>query len=187
MKKRILFISLSVIILLSVIGIIYKVSAGHHHFRKVNPAFKEYVEAFTTGVVSTESTIKIRLNHDYADSILFNTPVKNDLFSFSPSMAGKAYWIDSRTIEFRPDKRLPSKEFYECEFYLSKILKVPDSLATLKFQFQTMGQDYEVKWENHKAYNGDDLTKEKLFGTLKTADVADDKDIRKNTQRHSKR
>jgi uncharacterized protein YfaS (alpha-2-macroglobulin family) len=49
----------------------------------------------------------------------------------------------------------------------------------MEFQFQTMQQDYEIKIENHKAYNKSDLTLEKLYGTLHTADIADDLQIEK--------
>ena len=102
-----------------------------------------------------------------------------NLFSFKPSIKGKAIWIDSRTIEFCPETKLPPKKFYEVEFFLSKLIKVPDSLTTMEFQFQTMQQDYEIKIENHKAYNKSDLSLEKLYGTLNTADIADDKQIEK--------
>jgi uncharacterized protein YfaS (alpha-2-macroglobulin family) len=179
MKKRILLISSSVAILLIVATIIYKSMHHKHQFRRVNPAFKEYVEAFTSGVISTQSAIKVRLANNYADSALFNTKVKEDLFDFSPSIKGKTYWVDSRTVEFKPDEALPAKEFYEVKFYLSKVLKVPDSLKTLEFQFQTIQQDFMLKVDNHKAYKKTDLTKEKLYGTITTADFAEDMKVEK--------
>ena len=179
MKKRTLIIGATAIAVLVLAFVIYKVAFQKHQFKPVNPAFKEYVQAFTTGVVSTHSSIKVRLANDFADSALFNEPIKENLFSFSPTIKGKAYWVDSRTIEFRPDKQLPPKKFYEAEFYLSKLMKIPDSLKTMEFQFQTMQQDYEVIIDNHKAYNKSDLSREKLYGRIITADVAEDKDIEK--------
>ncbi len=165
-------------LLLSVL-IIFAVTGRKHHFIRVNPAFKEYVQAFTSGVVSTHTGIKVRLNQDFADSVLFNTAIDKKLFDFDPNIKGKAYWIDSRTIEFKPDNPLPPKEFYNVKFYLSKLMKVPDSLAVMEFQFQTMQQDFELKVDNHKAYNKNDRTKEKLYGSILTADVAEEKDVEK--------
>jgi len=179
MKKKTIQIAATVITVVVIAFVVYKIATQKHHFKRVNPAFKEYVQAFTSGVVSTHTTVKVRLANDYADSSLFGTPIKENLFSFKPSIKGKAIWIDSRTIEFCPETKLPPKKFYEVEFCLSKLIKVPDSLKTMEFQFQTMQQDYEVKIENHKAYNKSDLSFEKLYGTLNTADIADDKQIEK--------
>ena len=179
MKKRFLTIGITAIAIVVLAVVIYKTAFQKHQFKPVNPAFREYVQAFTTGVVSTHSTIKVRLANDYADSALFNQEVTEKLFGFSPKIKGKAYWVDSRTIEFRPDEKLPPKKFYEAEFYLSKLLKVPDSLKTMEFQFQTMQQDYEVIVDNHKAYNKSDLSREKLYGRILTADVVVDKDLEK--------
>jgi len=174
MKKQFLFIGSTILIVMVASTIIYKSINHKHHFKKVNPAFRQYVEAFTSGVISTQSTIKIKLANSYADSALFNTPVKEELFDFSPSIKGKAYWVDSKTIEFRPEKTLPAKEFYEAKFFLSKLIKVPNSLKTLEFQFQTMQQDFMLKIDNHKAYKKTDLSKEKLYGTINTADITED-------------
>ncbi|MCX6244818.1 MAG: MG2 domain-containing protein [Bacteroidetes bacterium] len=167
------------ILLVLALTVILMPSCKRHAPRIVNPAFKQYIQAYTAGVVSTHATIKIRLNSDFVDSVMFNAPVEEKLFDFSPNVKGKAFWIDSRTIEFRPDEPLPPKEFYDAEFYITKLLKVPDSLKTFEFQFQTLQQDFEVDVTNHKAYKNTDLTREKLYGTVYTADVADDKKVEK--------
>ncbi|NVN93770.1 MAG: hypothetical protein HXX18_00660 [Bacteroidetes bacterium] len=179
MKKRTIQIAATVITVLVLAFVVYKVATQKHHFKRVNPAFKEYVQAFTSGVVSTHTTVKVRLANDYADSSLFGSEIKESLFSFKPSIKGKAIWMDSRTIAFYPYEKLPPKKFYEAEFYLSKLIKVPDSLKTLEFQFQTLQQDYEVKVENHKAYNKLNLSLEKLYGTIHTADIAEDLQVEK--------
>ncbi|MCX6247176.1 MAG: MG2 domain-containing protein [Bacteroidetes bacterium] len=167
------------VLILLALTVILMPSCKKNAPRRINPAFRQYVEAFTSGVVSTHATIRVRLTSDFVDSVLFNQPVEEKLFSFSPSMKGKVFWINSRTLEFRPDENLPAKEFFNAKFYLSKLLKVPDSLETFEFQFQTLQQDLEVRVTNHKAYSGNDLSKEKLYGTVFTADVADSKQVEK--------
>ncbi|MCX6251998.1 MAG: MG2 domain-containing protein [Bacteroidetes bacterium] len=179
MKKKTFFFLTAMVLVVVVILITISCSRKKHVIRVVNPAFKEYVQAFTSGVVSTHSTIRIRLVNEMADTGLVNVPVDGKLFSFKPSVKGAAYWIDSRTLEFRPSEYLKPGEFYNAEFNLSKLLKVPDSLKTMEFQFQVMQQDCEVKVENHKAYNGSDLGKEKLYGAIITADFANDSAIEK--------
>ncbi len=170
--------NLKVLILLT-LTVILLPSCKRNAPRPVNPAFRQYVQAFTSGVVSTHATIKIVLTNDFVDSVLFNQPVEEKLFNFSPAIKGKAFWIDSRTLEFRPEKNLPAKEFYNAKFYLSKLIKVPDSLNTFEFQFQTLQQDFEVRVINHKAYKNSDPTREKLYGTVTTANEADIRQIEK--------
>ena len=151
--------------ILLILTVILMPSCKRNAVRPVNPAFRQYVQAFTSGVISTRSTLKIRLTSDFVDSVLFNQPVEEKLFDFSPAVKGKVYWIDSRTLEFRPEENLPAKKFYDAKFYLSKLIKVPDSLGTFEFQFQTLQQDFEVRVINYKPYKNNDLTKVKLYGT----------------------
>jgi uncharacterized protein YfaS (alpha-2-macroglobulin family) len=145
----------------------------------VRPAYREYVQAFTSGIVSTASSIRVRLADDFVDSLSLNVPLEENYFKISPSINGKSYWVDTRTLEFKPDEPLPQDRIYTVDFQLSKLVKVPDSLKVMTFQFQTMKQDFEVTITNHKAYRSNDLTREKLYGTLHTADVAVDAEVEK--------
>ena len=166
-------------LVMMILAVIIMPSCRRHSPRPVNPAFRQYIQAFTSGVISSRSTIKIRLTTDFVDSALFNHPIEEKLFDFSPSIKGKTYWIDNRTLEFRPEDSFPANEFYNAKFFISKLIKVPDSLATFEFQFQTLQQDFEVRIINHKPYRNSDLTKEKLYGSILTADVADSKLVEK--------
>ncbi|HNW88274.1 MAG TPA: MG2 domain-containing protein [Bacteroidales bacterium] len=174
-KKKILLFAVIGIFVILVILLIAKTNS--QTIVKVNPAFKEYVAAFTSGVISTESTIKVRLNMDIADSSMFEQPVKEELFDFSPGISGKTYWIDTRTVEFRPDKKLPPDKLYTANFFLSKLISVPDSMKTFVFQFHTVKQVFEVNVDNHKAYDHNNLAWEKVTGSLIMADAAETEDI----------
>ena len=145
----------------------------------VSPSYREYVQAFTSGLVSTASSIKVRLTDDYADSLSLNVSLEKTYFRINPAVKGKTFWSDSRTLEFQPDEPLPHDKVYSVEFLLSKIMRVPDSLKTMIFQFQTMKQDFNVDVSNHKAYRSNDPTRERLYGTLLTADAAIDSDVEK--------
>ncbi len=91
----------------------------------INPAFTEKIAAFTSGVISSESTIQVVLADDYPGQITRNTPVNETVFKFKPDIAGHTVWLDNRTIEFRPEHHLVSGETYSAKFYLSKLMKVP--------------------------------------------------------------
>ncbi len=177
-KKLLLFIGIpALVILVALVLIQLNGKSLKGPLMHVNSAFRQYVQAFTSGLVSTHSTIKIRMADDYVDSSSLIVAMKEDLLKIKPSIKGTSYWIDSRTIEFRPDEPLPPDQVYTVQFLLSKLLTVPDSMKTMEFQFQTIRQDFDVTIDNHKAYSEADLSKEKLTGTVFTADVADDKQV----------
>ena len=140
----------------------------------VNPAFREFVQAFTSGTVSTRTTIKIRLTEDVADSASVGKKADESLFTIRPGIKGSATWIDARTIAFRPDEPLPQDKVYTVDFALSKVMTVPDSLKLLKFQFRTMKQVIQAEVINHTAVSNSDLSREFLTGILYSADEAED-------------
>ncbi|MEI7595937.1 MAG: MG2 domain-containing protein [Bacteroidota bacterium] len=171
MKKPLLYIFGIALVIASIL--VFAKINNNSNKKRVNPAFKKYIVAYTAGVISTESTIKICLSEEIGDSSAFNNVKLNSLFSFSPSIEGNAKWLDAKTIEFCPKEKLPANENYDAVFYLGKLTKVPDSLSDFEFQFKTMKQNCSLIVDNHKAYNSNDLSKEKMIGKIETADVAD--------------
>src|SRR5687767_8156183 len=106
---------------------------------KVDPAFQAYVSAYTSGIISNESYIRVMLSEDYPGLITLDEATSEQYFSFSPEITGKTYWIDSRTLEFRPDARLASDQSYDVDFDLGKIVAdIPENLKHMKFSFRTM-------------------------------------------------
>lgn len=148
------------------------------HDLEIDPAFSGYISAFTSGIVSNQATIIIQLQDVHPEAVP-GEKIEKKLFSFSPGIKGVTQWKDNRTIEFIPDEPLPSDKLFEAEFYLSKILTVPKKLKTLEFQFQVIKQAINVDFSGMKSYSHNDLTWQKLYGTLSTSDYANDEDIEK--------
>jgi uncharacterized protein YfaS (alpha-2-macroglobulin family) len=145
----------------------------------IDPEFTSYVSAFTSGQVSKESNIMIRLMADYPEEIIANESVKDKLFKFQPALKGMAYWTDQRTIEFVPENSLKSGTVYNVLFHLGKVSEVPDHLKTFEFQFQTIAQTFSVHLEPLKSYSSGNMNWHKLTGTILTADVIHDEEIEK--------
>lgn len=146
----------------------------------VNPAFEKYIEAYTSGQISSEGEIKIILAVDAKDSINSSEPISEELFDFSPDIKGKAYWTSSNTIVFKPDAPLKNGEKYTAEFYLSKIIDISESdLKTFEFGFKIMPQNFEVEADGFGYYDKRNLKRLKVKGTLYTADVANNQLIEK--------
>lgn len=144
---------------------------------KINPidaAFAKYIEAYTSGVVSKKNTIRIQLASSTTTAHNVSDTIKENLFDFSPSVEGKAYWVDARTIEFKPNNDLKPDELYDIEFNLGKVVDVPSKYKTFKFNIQTIKPSFEVVENGLKALDKENMT---LSGELTTADVEDSKQV----------
>ena len=58
---------------------------------EVDPAFSKYIDAYTTGTISKTSAIRIKLAADAGTTHAVGEEVKESLFSFSPTVKGKAF------------------------------------------------------------------------------------------------
>lgn len=116
-----------------------------------NPEFSNYISAYTTGVISKTSPVRIRLVRA-VDSNVLNKDITEKLFDFSPSISGKAKWADPYTIEFQPGEWLEPGKVYDAEFYIGKIHEVPENLQVFEFQFQTIQQSFEFYSHGMKSY-----------------------------------
>ncbi|MFY9308156.1 MAG: MG2 domain-containing protein [Bacteroidia bacterium] len=173
MSKRFLLItSLVVIGILSALTIL-KHKSGHTD-EKENPAFSAYINAYTSGIISSQSSIRILLTSEMTKPFELGKAIEKTLFDFSPAIKGTTTWIDSRTIEFRPEKPLPSNTAYKAEFFLSEVLDdVPNEFETFEFDFQVMQQSFDVYVDGITTTDKKTLRAQRLDGTLGTSDFAD--------------
>ncbi|MBX3253165.1 MAG: hypothetical protein KF862_03400 [Chitinophagaceae bacterium] len=138
--------------------------------KTVDPAFSKYVESYTSGVVSKTAAIRVRLAAEAPTAHTLNEPVKEELFSFSPSVKGKAYWVDARTIEFKPDEHLTPGQLYTINFRLNKATAVPDEYKTFTFNAQAVKPAFVVQEYGLKVV-GNSKEMMVLQGAVETADM----------------
>ena len=106
--------------------------------------FVPYIGAYTGGLIYPSSTIQIELVD--GQNVEPNTEVKDNLFSFSPSIKGKAYWINNRTIEFVPDAgALKAGQAYKANFNIGKIISIDKRLKTFYFTFKVEEENFYVQ------------------------------------------
>jgi alpha-2-macroglobulin len=172
------FIAIAVSMFLILIFSLYLIFHRKHN-TSVDPAFSKYIESYTSGIVSKDGTIRIRLAGDVPTTHVQNDKLPDNTFDFSPSIKGKAYWIDERTIEFRPETKLVANQSYTAEFELSKILDVPDNFKDFKFTFQTVKPDFTVSFVGLQTATNTSVDKMKLEGVVQTADEEDNAAIEK--------
>ncbi len=138
-------------------------------WKSVDPAYSKYVEAYSTGVVSKTSAIRVQLASNASTTHSVGQEVKEKLFSLSPAVKGKTVWVDARTIEFKPEKNLEPDQLYEVKFELGKVTDVPKEFSELVFNFQTTKPAFKVSNSGIRS----DGSKDKMYveGTLTTADA----------------
>ena len=145
-------------------------SSASQHQDQFNP----YISAYTSGAVSSNAGFRIQLAEASVDSSAVGQDVSTDVFHIKPSIPGKAYWLDARTIEFTPEKRLAPGTEYQIIFYLDKLLpKVAEEYAAFPFSIRTMQQSYTLDVEGLSTYESRDLKRQKLEGVFQTADFAE--------------
>lgn len=130
----------------------------------------DYISAYTSGIIHSNGTIKVRLAKDIEDAQVGQEADKA-LFEFKPSIAGSVFWEDRRTLAFQPKEKLPSGTKYEARFALHKLITAPEDREKFYFTFQTIQQAYDVKLLGLETYGQQDLEAYKLIGKLQTADV----------------
>ena len=151
----------------------------------VDPAFSKYVESYTTGTVSKTSPIRIRLSENVKTTHTIGEPVKESLFEFSPTVNGKATWLDARTIEFKPEKMLAPGEQYNVSFKLGKVTQVSSGFETMRFSLQTLKPAFEVTETGLRSPG----SKQEMFlnGTLETSDFEDPAQVEKILSAYSEK
>ena len=109
--------------------------------------YAPYVNAYTGGVISQNSTIRIELTHEQP-MVDLNNELKENPFSFSPSLKCMAYWVSNNTIEFVPEEgTLKPGSLYECTFQLGKFVEVDKKLKEFNFSFRVQERNFTLSIE----------------------------------------
>ncbi len=138
-------------------------------FSSPKTLFLEYVSAYTTGYISKNSDITVKLAKAVSTAEA-GKEIDENIFSFDPSLKGKAVWEDDKTIVFKPEDVLKSGQRYKTTLLLDKLIEVPSDKREFKFTFECIPQNFDVKIEGISVYDAQDLTRVKLTGTIQTAD-----------------
>jgi hypothetical protein len=196
MKHKILYLAALLVVTFTIIF------SSCIHFKPeinaVDPAFGKYISAYTSGMVSRKTAIRIELAQGYfethpvlkkptlmdsavsiASIILPDSTLLEGVFSFEPEIKGKAIWISDRIIEFIPEQSLPVCTFYNVKFNLDELQEVLDDLETFRFQFSTYPQNLFVTVDGLRTYDDYNIEWQKLTGKLSTSDMEDTASIRK--------
>ena len=106
--------------------------------------YAPYVNAYTGGVISQSSPIRIELTQDQP-MVDLNNELKDCPFSFTPSLKGKAYWVSNNTIEFLPEEgELKPGKLYQGSFQLGDFVEVDSKLKVFDFSFRVQESNFTL-------------------------------------------
>ncbi|MEO5966835.1 MAG: MG2 domain-containing protein, partial [Ferruginibacter sp.] len=134
----------------------------------IDPAYSQFIDSYTSGVISKTGSIKITLASNIATTHAIGEVKDKKYFTFSPSVKGKTIWLDANTIEFQPETNLESDKLYKASFDLGNVTNVPKKYDEFSFNFQTIKPSFQVTSYGLRS-SGD---KDKMFinGVVETAD-----------------
>lgn len=175
-NKKPVLIGVIAVILLGITAIfVFK----KHKSLESQQLYAKYIDSYTSGTISKKSFIRIQLASQVKTMGEIGKPDERNLFSFSPSVKGKTYWIDAQTIEFRPDEKLESGKTYQATFDLGKVTETEKGLEEFEFDFKVIHPGLVLSQNGLISQNNTSLTYMKLTGEISTADEEDPKKIEK--------
>jgi len=136
------------------------------------PEFNPLISAFTSGVISSESSVKVRFAESFADSVVPNTPVKEGVMTLEPTADGTVWYVDQQTIEFRPENKLKQGTAYDVKLKLNKLFPGADAGKVFEFRFHTIEQHLSLDLAGFRPYNDYRPEMNYLSGSVTTADAA---------------
>ena len=140
--------------------------------------YAPYVNAYTGGVISQNSTIRIELTQDQP-MVDLNQELKDNPFSFSPSLKGKTYWVSNNIIEFVPEEgALKPGAFYEGTFRLGDFVDVDKKLEEFNFSFRVQERNFSIHTDpiTVTATQPDQVT---VTGEIRFSDVGKKEEVEK--------
>lgn len=156
-------------LILAAITIFYSCKTKKELLVSVDPAFSQYIESYTSGVISKTGTVKIKLAENVSTTHALGEVTDKKLFDFSPSVKGKTVWLDARTVEFQPEETLQPDQLYKITFELGKVTKTPKEYSEFVFNFHTVKPSFQITTYGLRSTG----QKDKMFltGLLETADL----------------
>ena len=172
------------VLILIVLVVVSAAIGAFFLFKKANPAnynqqYVKYIDSYTSGTISKKGSIRVHLAAQVTTTVDLQKADERALFDFSPSIKGKAYWLDAQTVEFRPDEPLTAGETYQASFAINKITETAKELDDFEFEFRVINPGINVVHNGLVSQTNTSLDYMKLSGIVTTSDEEDPKEIEK--------
>lgn len=164
--------ALSLASVVLIIGLFSFVRCGKETPAEINPEFGRYISAFTSGVISAASPIRIHIAEGNELKVSPSQSPDPSWIKIKPGVSGKLEWEGERELVFIPEGDLTRNEDYQVELNLAAITEVESGFEQFQFGFKVMPQNFFVETADLRYYRSTDLSRLFLNGKLHTNDVA---------------
>lgn len=132
--------------------------------------FREYISNVTTGVISTQSEVRVVLRNP-SSKLLEDQILEDGVFQVSPRTEGKVVALNNQSIAFIPEHGFKQDTEYSFSLDLKAIIdSVDPELKTFTFKLKTIKQQFNIITEHLQSYN---KNWQYLKGMLRSSDVMD--------------
>lgn len=140
--------------------------------------FAPYVNAYTGGGIFENSPIRVEFTQEYSGAVA-GEEVEGKPFSFTPSVSGKAYWVNNKTIEFIPKEGAMKPDvLYKATFNLGDFIEVEESLRKFEFTFQVVKRSFTIDVKSLFIHASDPEVAT-VRGELRFSDAVKEEDVQK--------
>ncbi|MBO7493307.1 MAG: hypothetical protein J6T87_04100 [Bacteroidales bacterium] len=108
----------------------------------IDEALLPLLDSYTSGVVAVGEPVVVRFKSPETMKVKFGDPIPSKAFQFTPSLKGKAYWVDENTVGFQYDN-IDKEQSYVCKFKVSDFVDC-DSNQVLEFAFGVRRQNFSL-------------------------------------------
>lgn len=148
--------------------------------KEITPSgeYTPFVSGYTGGVISQTASIMLRLTQP-VEMVDLSAEVQGNPFSFTPSIKGKTYWRDNRTLEFVPEEKgLKPGQAYKAVFKLGDYATVPKGMERFEFSFQIMERSFmlDLQGIDISSTHPEQTT---YKGKIRLSDVMDNREVEK--------
>lgn len=143
--------------------------------RQADEQFKQFVSAYTSGQISTQSLITVQFASDVPAKLQ-----KKGVLSFFPTLKGELRWATPRVLEFAPKSSLKNGHSYLAKLDLAALgFEVTAEQKEFQFMIETITQDFDVRITGQVSDVKDAMRKQVIKGEVLTADFVDTLQLRK--------
>ena len=108
----------------------------------IDEALLPLLDSYTSGVVAVGEPVVVRFKNPETMKVKFGDPIPSKAFQFTPSLKGKAYWVDENTVGFKYDN-IDKEQSYVCKFKVSDFVDC-GSDKVLEFAFGVRRQNFSL-------------------------------------------
>ena len=130
-----------------------------------------FIVAYTSGVISIQSPVRVVFMNDAMKTApMPGDAVADDVFRFSPSVAGKAIWVNGTTVEFVPDKPFEAGREYKVRLRVSKLTDTGSAPKNFNFTINTIVPTFYHQMDGLSLYNRATPNLYYISGTVMASD-----------------